>query len=226
MQNNTQESMVNLSNLSAQNNNDLSQDAIAFLLQHRIMPTVQLNQQDGYNMTQHSVQLSSLDAYCRDSFAEQKAKVQQLSETATRHEAKLETLLQDTAVLKSQASEHLAKKTDLLELRNELRNELTTGLNSLESRINSKFDALDVDNKLNNLKISLWKSFIAASVIICGAMYTLLIKTENDLRANIESNKVEIAEVRKEMKANHEDVSKQLAEIRSLLQEKQSTAKK
>lgn len=222
MPNNIQESMVNLSNLSAQNNNDLSQDAIAFLLQNRIMPTVQLNQQDGYNMTQHSVQLSSLDAYCRDSFAEQKAKVQQLSETAARHEAKLETLLQDTAVLKSQASEHLAKKTDLLELRNEF----TNGLNSLESRINSKFDALDVDNKLNNLKISLWKSFIAASVIICGAMYTLLIKTENDLRANIESNKVEIAEVRKEMKANHEDVSKQLAEIRSLLQEKQSTAKK
>lgn len=222
MQNNIQEPMVNLSNLSTQNSNNLSQDAIAFLLQNRIMPTVQLNQQDGYNMNQHLAQLSSLDTYCRDSFAEQKAKVQQLSETATRHETKLDTLLQDTAVLKSQASEHLAKKTDLLELRNEF----TTGLNSLETRVNSKIDALDVDNKLNNLKISLWKSFIAASVVICGAMYTLLTKTESDLRASIDSNKTEIAEVRKEMNANHEDVSKQLAEIRSLLQEKQSTAKK
>ncbi|MFA9487478.1 MULTISPECIES: hypothetical protein [unclassified Mannheimia] len=225
MPNNTQELLINSDNLSSQRTTDVPQEFIDFLVKSRIMPTVQLNQQPGNDM-QYSSQLSSLDSHCRDSFAEQKVKVQQLSETATRHEAKLETLLQDTAVLKSQASEHLAKKTDLLELRNELRNELTTGLNSLESRINSKFDALDVDNKLNNLKISLWKSFIAASVIICGAMYTLLIKTENDLRANIESNKVEIAEVRKEMKANHEDVSKQLAEIRSLLQEKQSTAKK
>lgn len=216
MPNSIQESMVDLSNLSAQNNNDFSQaqDAIAFLLQHRIMPTVQLNQQQGNDM-QYLSQVSSLDSHCRDSFAEQKAKLQQLSEIVTRHEAKLETLLQDTAVLKSQASEHLAKKTDLLELRNEF----TSGLNSLESRINSKFDALDVDNKLSKLKLSLWGSFAIVSVVICGAMYTLLTKTEGDLKADIESNKIE-------MRANHEDVSKQLAEIRSLLQEKQSTAKK
>lgn len=186
-------------------------EVVQVLLQSGIMPTVQLNsahQQD--NTMQHFQQISSLDAHCRDSFAEQKAKVQQLSETVTRHEAKLDSLLQDTAVLKASADQHLAQKSDVLKLEIDLSKKFDTKFSELNSKVDSHFKWLI-------------GGFLSTAVVICGAMYAFLLKTESDLRTSIEINKTEIVEVSKEMRNNHEDVSKQLAEIRQMLQEKQST---
>lgn len=186
---------------------------VAFLLEQGIMPTVQLNQQQGNNM-QHS-QLLSLDAHCRDSFAEQKAKIQHLSEIATRHEGKLDTLLQDTAVLKTQASEHLAKKTDLQTLELNINRTINEDISKLDSK---------VDDHLKWLI----GGFLASAVVICSAIVGLMNwsidKTEKDLRESIDNNKTAIVELRQEMQANHQEVSKQLTEIRSMLQEKQSSA--
>lgn len=218
-------------------------ELVAFLMQNGIMPTVQLNQQPNGNMT-YSPQLSSLDAHCRDSFAEQKAKVQQLAEISARHESKLDALLKDTAVLKVQVSEHLAKRTDLLGLSNDMQSmeaSLRSDMQSMELRVIQKIndEVSGVENRLGGRIDKLeakvddhfkWMigGFLTSAVVICGAMFALtdwkITKVENDLRAGIESNKAAIVEVRQEMKANHEEVSKQLTEIRLMLQEKQSSA--
>lgn len=209
-------------------------EMVDFLLQRGIIPTVQLNQQQVGNM-QHSPQLSALDAHCRDSFAEQKAKVQQLSETVARHETKLDSLLQDTAVLKTQASEHLAKKTDLLGLKNDMQSmetSIRSDMQSMELRVNQKIsdEISRLEGKVDDHFKWMIGGFLASAVVICGAMFALtdwqITKVEKDLRAGIESNKAAIIEVRQEMKANHEEVSKQLSEIRSMLQEKHSSANK
>lgn len=209
-------------------------ELVQTLLQSGIMPTVQLNpaqQQD--DTMQHFQQISSLDAHCRDSFAEQKAKVQQLSETVARHETKLDTLLQDTAVLKSCTDQHLAQKTDLLEFEIRLRDELADQTKTLNDKfskdVTSQSDVLNeklskLSDKVDNHFKWFIGGFAATAATLCIAMYTLLVKTENDLIADIEVNKTKIAEVHKEMRSNHEDISKQLTEIRQMLQEKQSTA--
>ena len=164
----------------------------------------------------NSQQILNLDSHCRDSFAEQKAKLKQLAETTDKHEIKLDSLLKDTAALKALSNEHLAKREDLHVLEKNLTDVLNSKTSGLDSKIDSNFKWI-------------MTTFIGVITVICGALYGLtsltISKTEETLKAGLDSNKSEIVEVRQEMKENYESLSKQLAEMRSLLQERQSTAK-
>ncbi|SUB42744.1 Uncharacterised protein [Pasteurella multocida subsp. septica] len=196
---------------------------VDYLLKNKIMPTMDIGNHNRYTDPMTTQQLSSLESYCKDNFAEQKAKLQTLSETIQRQESKTDKLVQDIAIINSKTSEVLASKLDVSNLKSELNQKISDEAGVLSKEVKSDFKWL----------IS---GIVGIVIAVLSASYVLFTTTENHLNASVEVLKSEITETQKkydklnqeivEIKTSNKEILNALSDIKSFQQEKQSTALK
>ncbi|HDR0636685.1 hypothetical protein ACFGYI_04260 [Pasteurella multocida] len=224
---------LNLQEASFNQNRDITW-VVENLLRNNIIPTVDISNHNRHADPMITQQLSNLDSYCKDNFAGQKAILQQLSETITRHEHKIDKLVEDVAIINARTTEHLATKADLAHLKTNLTEKISDETRTLNDKISAETKSLS--DKASSNFIWLLSGFIIAAITVCGAMYTLLRYTESDIKYSIAELKTEIRETQKnydklnqeaiEIKKSNQEILNTLLDIKSFQQEKQSTALK
>ncbi|HDR1160568.1 TPA: hypothetical protein R4341_000745 [Pasteurella multocida] len=233
---------LNLQEASFNQNRDIAL-VVEHLLKNNIMPTMDIGNHHWKTDPMITQQLSSLESYCKDNFAGQKATVQQLSETTTRHERKIDKLVEDVAVVNARTAEHLATKADLAHLKTDLTEKISAKIRTLNDKLSTESEKLNdkisaetkslSDKASSNFRWLLF-GFIIAATTVCGAMYALLRHTESDIKSSIAELKTEIRETQKnydklnqeaiEIKKSNQEILNAISDIKSFQQEKKLTA--